>query len=1182
MKIFFKNQGEPTLKLFNLAKVLMSGVVFMLVSMSAGAATYYVATNGLATNPGTADSPWSIAKAFSTAAGGDVVNIKGGNYGHLHLVVANSGSSGSPITFQAQANTGTPTLNGVNWTDYGISASGKSYIILKGLRVKNYRYGIYFSNGSHYTTFDGCVADSCCNTDTINHGWDGYGLAIIDSDHGIIKNCSATDNGGNNIFLSRSHYCTIQNCQAYSKQTIKNHRFITDYYIILAWSSHNVVRNCTVEDINGSYKGNHGIIIKDNPGNGGSETHSTDNLIINCTAKKFDEGFVIAHLAYNNRIDSCYADNTGKNSTFNFCFQIREGAHDNTISNCSGIAKTGGISVYDGTEGTNPQTQNNNLFENCSIKGILGTTISIFLRNATNTTFKNCNFVNTPYLFRFSKSSSGSDANSGTVLRNCILSGVANQYDARTLKDAWSWGSSETGYSDMGNVATTYTAFFNGFAALSGTGNLTNNEDPLFVSATDFHLQSQYGRWNGTTWVNDDVTSPCINAGSTADSYANEPVETGGAGRIDMGMYGNTAKASKKYPTDNQAPAAVIDNITPSPATQGSAVSFTGTGTDTDGTIAAYEWSSSINGIFSTSQDPSYSGLSVGTHTISFRVKDNDDAWSTYATRSLVVNGTTTYPDMVGFWQLNESTGSTTYDSTVCVNNGTITGATHVAGKKNMGLNFTTATTNYVNIPSSASLNAISSAITLSAWVKADANTANSNIIERWLYGTGVNQRAYCLYVTGTGAIAFGLGNDGTSANVKWLTTTATITRNVWTHIAATFDGTTMKIYINGALSTSVAAGFSTIFVPTGNVHIGNWQATATTWANPFIGSIDEVRLYKKALSASEILGIYNNPANLVADLKLNENTGTIATDNSGNVNTGTLTNSPTWTTGKIGSALNFTDSYVNIPSSTSLNTITGAITLSSWIKASANTANSTIIERWLYGTGVNQRSFILYVGSNGTISFGLSNDGTSANAKWLTTTATITRDVWTYVTATFDGTTMKIYLNGALSTSVAAGFSTIFVPTGNVHIGKWQTTATTWTLPFIGAIDEAKVYNKALSLSEIQALYGLTRSAVFVDDSQDKPADKPSMSSKCYPNPFSSEITISYNVPEDGKVKIEIYNALGQLISKVVDENLTAGAYRTVWNVESSNAGKLANGLYLCKIVINGKATASKIMLVK
>ncbi|MCK9310796.1 MAG: T9SS type A sorting domain-containing protein [Bacteroidales bacterium] len=1179
MKIFFKNQEGPSLKLFNSAKMLITGVIFMLVSMFAGAATYYVSTTGKDTNNGTQESPWSITHAFSTAAAGDIVNIKGGNYGHLHLVVAKSGISGSPITFQAQAGTGTPTLNGVDWLEKGISASGKSYITLKGLRVKNYRYGIYFSNGSHHTTFDGCVADSCCNTDYVYNGWDGTGITLQNSNYGTIINCSTIDNGGYNIHMDHVNYCTLQNCTAKCKQTANN-KFMTDYYIIVSWSSNNTIEDCLAEDINGSFKGNHGIIFKDTQSDTG--THSANNLVTGCISKKFEECFGFAHGAHNNTVENCNADNTGKNSSFNFCLQARDGASYNTFRNVKAIGKSGcGVaSAYDGSE-TWGQTQTGNTFENCSFTGVGSTGMAVFLRNAVSTTIKNCNIVNVGALFRFSKSNAGSDLNSGTVLRNCILSGITNQYETSNRTAAWANNlSSETGYSDMGNVATSYTDFYAGFTALTGTGNVSSN--PLFASTTDFHLQSQYGRWNGTTWVTDNATSPCINTGSTSDSYANEPVETGGAGRIDMGMYGNTAEASKKYPTGNQTPLAVIDNITPSPATQGSAVSFTGTGTDADGTIAAYEWSSSINGIFNTLQDPSYSGLSVGTHTISFRVQDNSGSWSTYATRTLVVNAAVSYPDLVGYWPLDESTGATAYDSTSCANNGTIYGATHVAGKKNMGLNFTTATTNDVEIPSSASLNAITSAITLSAWVNADTNTANSNIIERWIYGTGIYQRAYTLYVGTNGTISFGLSNDGTSTNAKWITTTETISRNQWTHIAATFDGTTMKIYINGTFSKSLVPGFSTIFVPTGNVHIGNWQTTATTWENPFKGSLDEVRLYKKALSASEIFGLYNNPANLVADLKFNENAGTIATDNSGNVNTGTLTNSPTWTTGKIGSALNFTNNYVNLPSSTSLNTITSAITLSTWIKASANTANSTIIGRWLYGTGVNQRSFILYVGSTGTLSFGLSNDGTSTNAKWLTTTATITRDVWTYVTATFDGTTMKIYINGSLSTSDVTGFSTIFVPTGNVQIGKWQTTATTWELPFIGAIDEVKVYNKALSLSEIQALYGLTRSAVFVDDSQDKPVNKPSISTKCYPNPFSSEITISYNVPEEGKVRIDIYNSIGQLVSKVVDENLTAGEYSTVWNIESSNAGELANGLYICKLIINGKATASKIMLVK
>ena len=87
----------------------------------------------------------------------------------------------------------------------------------------------------------------------------------------------------------------------------------------------------------------------------------------------------------------------------------------------------------------------------------------------------------------------------------------------------------------------------------------------------------------------------------------------------------------------NQAPTAYIDSIVPSEATQGEAVTFTGHGTDSDGTVVAYRWASSIDGELGTSASFTTSSLSVGSHTISFRVQDNNDAWSENATANLTV-----------------------------------------------------------------------------------------------------------------------------------------------------------------------------------------------------------------------------------------------------------------------------------------------------------------------------------------------------------------------------------------------------------------------------------------------------------------------------------------------------------------------------------------------------------------
>ena len=90
--------------------------------------------------------------------------------------------------------------------------------------------------------------------------------------------------------------------------------------------------------------------------------------------------------------------------------------------------------------------------------------------------------------------------------------------------------------------------------------------------------------------------------------------------------------------SSNQEPVAYIDSISPNPATQEQTVNFNGHGTD-DGTILEWEWKSNLEtGTIGTSSSLSTSSLSVGTHTIKFRVKDNDDQWSEYDQETLIIN----------------------------------------------------------------------------------------------------------------------------------------------------------------------------------------------------------------------------------------------------------------------------------------------------------------------------------------------------------------------------------------------------------------------------------------------------------------------------------------------------------------------------------------------------------------
>ncbi|MBE0536419.1 MAG: PKD domain-containing protein, partial [Phycisphaerae bacterium] len=95
----------------------------------------------------------------------------------------------------------------------------------------------------------------------------------------------------------------------------------------------------------------------------------------------------------------------------------------------------------------------------------------------------------------------------------------------------------------------------------------------------------------------------------------------------------------------NEMPVAVIDSITPNPAQTGQSIAFAGHGTDSDGSIVAYRWISSIDGQLSTAAAFSSTTLSEGTHEITFAVQDNADQWSQPASRTLVIGGT--LPDEV-------------------------------------------------------------------------------------------------------------------------------------------------------------------------------------------------------------------------------------------------------------------------------------------------------------------------------------------------------------------------------------------------------------------------------------------------------------------------------------------------------------------------------------------------------
>jgi glucose/arabinose dehydrogenase len=200
-------------------------------------------------------------------------------------------------------------------------------------------------------------------------------------------------------------------------------------------------------------------------------------------------------------------------------------------------------------------------------------------------------------------------------------------------------------------------------------------------------------------------------------------------------------------------------------------------------------------------------------------------------------------------------------------------------------------------------------------------------------------------------------------------------------------------------------------------------------------------------------------PSGLVAAYSFDEGAGTTVADSSGSTNTGSVV-ATTWSTaGKFGKALSFSatqHSYVSIPDSASLHL--SALTLEAWVRPSAlSGAWRTVV----FKERPSGMTYSLYANNDANRPVGQVYTSAEQNASG---TAQLPLNTWTHLAATFGGGMLKQYVNGAQVSSVAVAGSVV-ASTGLLKIGG----NAIWGEWFNGLIDEVRVYNRALSASEIQ-----------------------------------------------------------------------------------------------------------------
>ena len=365
-------------------------------------------------------------------------------------------------------------------------------------------------------------------------------------------------------------------------------------------------------------------------------------------------------------------------------------------------------------------------------------------------------------------------------------------------------------------------------------------------------------------------------------------------------------------------------------------------------------------------------------------------------------------------------------------------------------------------------------------------------------------------------------GNVNFVINYRWLdntvitfhnsagnvTTSSTVSANKVTHAVCTYDGSFIRVYIDGILNTSVSQTSDLSYPGSGNLNLqlGRWGHPG--YERYFNGNIYQASVYNRALSASEILNLYNSnrkkyiPTENIStdglilhiDPSINtcySGTGTTINDLSSNAYVASLVNGATYSNNRTG-ALYFDGANDYVQFYNAILSGTQDFTIESWVYSTKSPVGSQ-------GLGSESTIIGTYPAGALQIFYGYYYMGMYLNngSAYIPNSQVIYQYGPAQLTATRSGSNLSVYLDGNLvdtgSSADSVGTTTNFRMGSNSGGGE----------RFMGYIYNLKIYNRALPQSEIinnynalksrykQELPKITSGSVFELDFADK---------NCYP----------------------------------------------------------------------------------
>lgn len=221
---------------------------------------------------------------------------------------------------------------------------------------------------------------------------------------------------------------------------------------------------------------------------------------------------------------------------------------------------------------------------------------------------------------------------------------------------------------------------------------------------------------------------------------------------------------------------------------------------------------------------------------------------------------------LVGYWQFDEQQGNSALDRSGNSNHGLLINCTREDGRYGKAIKLTGKDDSHVSIPSSVTLNNFTSQITVTAWVFPSVAPAGFKVAVSRQIGTLLHPDQFYLgFGPQDGGMHYKwhLGTDDSGTLREGDIYSGVPDSNRWIHMAGIYDGSTMRLYIDG-IEIESRAMTGDIRVDANPVTIGGEENGAAPQVvdGEFEGLIDEVRIYNRALTATEIKTIFDLDSN--------------------------------------------------------------------------------------------------------------------------------------------------------------------------------------------------------------------------------------------------------------------------------------------------------------------------------